>query len=464
MHPSVSRALVLAGLLLGCGAGSALDEGPKKEPAPRADLYGDALPEGAVTRFGSIRWRHAGLSDFVFLPDGKTILSAGSDRILRFWDMAEGRQVRAVQLQGTMGPGRTVTLSPDGKTLAAVDNEKLVFWEVETGKEIKTLPAPHRNVGYLYFSPDGKTLAVGRGDWRVSLYDWETGNVREIPLPLTPRNVIQNNMDSSFHGSFSPDGKWFVAGASVLEPLGIFELATGRKLHHLRCYALTSAVSPDSKRLAVSSQKTDKGSREAVVRFFDLASGKEEAIFSLGHEDSYFSLAFSPDGKTLACGFSDRSCLLDCATGRVLQRLTGRPVGMAFTPDGKTLVASGGHALRFWDMPAGQERHIRPGEFGYDPVLAVSPDGQRLASADWMEQTVSLWDTQSGRLLHQLSLKGEQRYVRNLAFSADGQTLVASQGMGFLQFWDVASGKEQRTAKLDDPGHPNKDSVYFYQL
>jgi WD40 repeat protein len=464
VYPSVSRALVLAGLLLSAGVGAAADEGPKNEPAPRADLYGDALPDGAVARFGSIRLRHAGLSDFVFLPGGKTILSSGSDRILRFWDMVDGRQVRTVPLQGTMGPGRTVTLSPDGKTLAAVDNEKLVFWDVESGKEIKTLPVPYLNLGYLYFSPDGKTLAVGRGDWRVTFYEWETGKMREIVLPVVPRNAVEFHMDSTFHGSFSPDGKWFVAGAGWNEPLGVFEMATGVEIHRLRCYASTSTVSPDSKRLAVASLQSDNGGRETVVRLFDLATGKEEAKFAMGHENWFYTLAFSPDGKTLACGFSDRSCLLDCASGRVLQRLSGRPVGVAFSPDGKTLVASSGHRLRFWDAATGQERHDRPGDFGYDPALAVSPDGHRLASADWMEQAVSLWDATSGRLLHALPLKGEKRYVRNLAFSADGQTLVAGQFKGFLQFWDVASGQEQRTVQLDDPAHPNKEFVYFYQL
>src|SRR5205823_3662711 len=90
--------------------------------------YGDPLPDGVVARLGSIRLRHAGLSDFVFLPDGKTVLSAGSDRVLRFWDTATGRMARAVRLQGDAGPGQCVTLSPDGQMLAAHDHGKLVIW------------------------------------------------------------------------------------------------------------------------------------------------------------------------------------------------------------------------------------------------------------------------------------------------------------------------------------------------
>ena len=83
MSPLHGRVLVLLALLLGPAVGSA---GPaEKGPVPRADLYGDPLPEGAVARMGSVRFRHAGLSDYVFLPGGKTVLTSGSDRVLRFW-------------------------------------------------------------------------------------------------------------------------------------------------------------------------------------------------------------------------------------------------------------------------------------------------------------------------------------------------------------------------------------------
>src|SRR5262249_55014896 len=61
-------------------------------------------------------------------------------------------------------------------------------------------------------------------------------------------------------------------------------------------------------------------------------------------------------------------------------------------------------------------------------------------------------------------LKREGMNVRNLAFSPDGQTLVASQYKGFIQFWDVATGHVRRSAQLHDPAHPNKSIIGFYQL
>jgi WD40 repeat protein len=429
----------------------------------RTDRYGDPLQEGAVARLGSVRLRHAWLSDFVVLPGGKAALTSGGDRVLRTWDLATGRQIRAVPLQGTAGPGNLVSLSPDGKTLAALDEGLLVFWDTESGRELKTLPGPKGQPLYLGFSPDGKTLAVGKMGWRVSLWEWETGKELEFPLPLRPRSGARNAMDSTFHGSFSPDNKWFVAGGSWQEPLGVFEVATGREVRRFTCHAMTSVVSPDSKTLAVSGWQNDKGGRETVLRLFNLASGEEVARFPQGHEEPYYLLAFSPDGNTLACGFSERSCLLDCATGRVLHRLSGKPRALAFTPDGKTLVGADVHSLRAWDVVSGEERYDRPGDF-HRPEIAVSSDGRLLAAANWTDQAVSLWDTADGRRLRQLPLKDEQRYIRNLVFTPDGQGPAACQYKGILLLWDVATGKERRTVQLRDPAKPNPEFIFFYQF
>ncbi|MBI3410538.1 MAG: WD40 repeat domain-containing protein [Planctomycetes bacterium] len=460
------RILLVACLSFPLNAARAGDEKPKK-PSPRTDLYGDPLPEGALARFGSVRFRHAGLSSYVFLDGGKTVVSSGGDRMLRFWDVDSGKQTRAVELQGTAGAAGRVTLSADGKTLAAMANLRLVFWEVDTGKELRAIPrpksdAPGTQVRYMRLSPDGKTLAIAWSNWRVTLCDWQAEKQREFPLPVSDNTIL--SFDSTSHGSFSPDGKWFVAGASWQQPLGIFEAATGREVHRLNCFASTSTVSADSRRLAVSSSRNDKGESESVIRLFDLASGKEVAQFPLGTEDGFYSLAFSPDGKTLACGFSDRSCVLDLTSGRVLQHLPGRPINLSFSPDGKTLAASTGRGLRFWEVATWKERHDLPGDFGYDPAMDVSPDGRILAVGDWTQQTLNLWDTTQGRLLSRLPLKGEGRYVRNIAFSPDGQSVVACQGIGFLQFWDVNSRKQLGTAQLIDPAAPKGQRAYFYQL
>lgn len=435
----------------------------------RTDLYGDPLPEGAVARLGTVRMRHAGLSSFVFL-DNKTVLTAGRNRVLRFWDVTNGRQVREVALQGTHNPSWLVGLSPDGKYLSAHDKRKIVLWDVDSGKEIKTFPVRDKcQVNNLFLSPDSKTLAVGWNDHLVSLWDWEKGVEKQFRLPVRPeaRHVPS---DSTTHASFSPDGKWFVAGAHLQEPLGVFEVATGREVHRLTCFPFGSRVSPDSKHLVVCGWKDDQvnrdpADRETILRYFDLTTGKEEKTIPLGKSTCY-RLRFSPDGKVLACTFQDHIRLLDRATGVELNRVVTDGWGPAFSPDGKTLVNSYNLRLHSWDAATGKKHQDGFTDFPGDPLLAVSPDGRSLAVTAWGGRSLSLWEARNGRLLRQFPMEGEGKdgYVRSLMFSPDGRTLFAGHSKGFIQSWDVATGQERQSVQLHDPNRHDRELAWFYQL
>src|SRR5262249_19709898 len=286
-----------------------------------------------------------------------------------------------VRLQGSAASGLQGSLAPDGKVLVKLRNNRLVFWAIDSGKEIKQLPVEKEDWSSLYFSADGKTVIALTWKPALVLWDWKKGTQRRFALPAR-----RTGQDSTFHSCVSPDGKYLAAGGGAGELLCVYDFATGRELHRLRCHASTSTFSLDGKRLVVSSMYNDKEKSESVIRVFELATGKPAAQYPLGHEYSYFSLTFAPDGKTLACGFSDRSCVLDISTGRVLHRLSDRPIVMAFSPDGKTLVANMGHRFRLWDATTGKILQDRPGDFGWEVVMALSPEGGLLAAADWLDQ------------------------------------------------------------------------------
>src|SRR5437762_2745228 len=85
---------------------------------PRTDRHGDPLPEGAVSRLGSVRLRHESqVSCVAFSPDGKLLASGGFDNLIRFWDPATGKEVR--RLEGDISDFAAIAFSPDGKTLAS---------------------------------------------------------------------------------------------------------------------------------------------------------------------------------------------------------------------------------------------------------------------------------------------------------------------------------------------------------
>lgn len=436
---------LLTVLVIALAVNAFADDGPTKALLSKTDVNGDPLPAGAVARFGSGRLRHAGLSDFLFLHDGKTLLSTGTDGVLRFWDSHSGRQVRTVRLQGAGVPARFVKLSANGKVVAAHDWGTIVLWDVETGKELRRARHEKDDIAFLHISPDGKAVITGDWNSRVTVWEWQTGKERQFKMPWgDPSRGGKVEIDRSF-SSVSPNGKWLVTGGRP-GMLYVHEITTGRETYRLDCDQNGFTFSADGKSLTVFG----RGGRGRGL--FDLDGGKA-AVFALDRSVSaYSAFALSPDGKTLACGGTEKSCLLDCASGRMLHRLPGRPWKLVFAPDGKTLAFSDGRRLHLWDVAKGSERHEAPGDFGNAPVLAVSPDGRTLAAGDWLAREVSLWDTSSGRPLRRLPLRDEEYGVISLAFLPDGKLLLAGLHTGVLKLWNLATGAEHRTvqAHLED--------------
>ena len=118
--------------------------------------------------------------------------------------------------------------------------------------------------------------------------------------------------------------------------------------------------------------------------------------------DIIFSLAFSPDGKTLATGESEAVVgLWDVATGQRTQQLGKGPNPdqldmpvrlLSFTPDGKAVATEGPHfCVKLWDIVTGKEARRLRGHINSVNSIAVSPDGKTLATGS-DDGTALVWD------------------------------------------------------------------------
>ena len=377
-----------------------------------------------------------------FAPDGRTLASGMYDRTVRLWDVTSGRERRT--LAGHSGSVFSLAFAPDGRMLASGSTDKTVkLWDVATGRELRTLAGHFSDVRSLTFAPDGQTLASAASlDHAVKL--WQVGTGREIRT-LTGSSFITV--------AFTPDGRTLAAGSGD-HAVTLWDVATGRQLRALtgQSFQVRSvAFAPDGRTLATGmenlSVKMLPGKGTATVKLWDTRTGRE--LRRLGSEYYDSSLAFAPDGRTLAWGtasISGKVKLWDAGTGREVRTLTGhssRVVSVMFGPDGRTLVsaASLDNDPVLWDVATGRELHALFGHSSSVHAVAFAPHGRIVASGS-ADRTVKLWDVATGQELR--TLTGHSRPVRSVAFAPDGRTLASGSEDDTVRLWDVATGRELR--------------------
>jgi WD40 repeat protein/tRNA A-37 threonylcarbamoyl transferase component Bud32 len=406
-----------------------------------------------------------------YSPDGKGLVSAGADKMLKIWDLATGTE--SFTLRGHTDEVLRVAWSPDGRRLASGTGSlfgataEVKTWAADD-PEALTVRGPSGLISWCAgVSVDTRRFAL------VSVAPDQAGGVkRQTVLADTagrePPTALE--LPGAFLGlAFSPDGRHY-AGLST-GGVVLFDATTGKpqaswELPGAGGVDTAVAFDADGRRLAAAWVPTDPRAkrepgkpaparvrvqvwdvvaRQALHRFEHPAFAGAPEVAAAEHGFLVFGLAFHRRGLAAAVGHLSRNGAVVRSRGEVQlwdpetgeQRAAHRREylfnALAFDAEGRLLAAAGGDANEgqavVWDVADGREVRALHGHSG--PVLAVefSPDRRRLVTAG-EDRLVKLWDTATGREV--LTLSGHGRPVTAVRFSPDGGRLVSGTGVGVL--------------------------------
>ena len=388
---------------------------------------------------------------YCFTPDGRRVAIANRRRIY-ILDLQTRKIVQAFDAEEWV---EGILVSPDGKAVITCGSDNVVrFRDIYTGKCIRTLAHHDRRVLNLALSPDGRWLASG--DWYdLCVWDLANGTRHHVPKDLSQHSIKDFN--------FSADSRTLYIG--VEKSIKLLDVEKGQIIREIpRLQEIHElAVTPDERTLIIK-----EGSHYSLF-LIDLKTEEERRLEKCSSTSSF---SLSPDGHTLATGHETKIQLWDLrdeTCQAVIEEIPPSFSPIVFNRDGSQLIAHGRglqlHSLqshRTVNLIAREPSRLRCSVFASNGrVLVTEGPGSKL----------NVWDLRTGKLQTQLVGNTDDSDIvypsgRKFVFSPNGKLLVTLANDLAIRVWDMERGRCMQVFAMEArprPSllvfHPNKDII-----
>ena len=394
-------------------------------------------------------------------PDGRTMLAGGRDGSVRFVDLATG-ETTAASGRHDRAVERAI-FSPNGRqAITAGEDGRVIVWDVEHAAAVETLAGHAAKITGLAISSDGSTLYSSSLDSKVLI--WDLAGDRRLGRPFE----VGPDAGELLRSSLSPDGRTLAVG----QPDGRVTLLDATTLRPLSKFPVVpkGAVTgigfvPGGRLLAVGGDKgflalVDPGRGEIVKR---LVGHRPHARTGFAH--GVFTPSFAADGHLMATAADDNTVRLwALPSGRPLGSVLHYPIvgDVSLSPDGRTLAVTvqegvANPGVRIIDVATHRQRASLFGDETIWDQARLTPDGRFLVGGSW-KGWVRLWSTDTWKPASR-QLIGHAGAILGQSMSPDGRTLATGSADGTIRLWDLRT-EEPLGAAL--PGLPNRGVIPLF--